>query len=271
VLAEARLKELRGASRAASSGGIAASSPDPELQWVTIRAGRFQMGCVPGDAQCRGDEKPRHWVSIAAFRMMTTPVTLAMYRAYAAQNNRPMVSQPEWNTRDDQPVVAVSWADATAFCRAHGSRLPTEAEWEYAARGGIEGSIYIWGNGTNPLVQGQRTINLADEASRRKHPGWTDVVAGYDDGFAETSPVGTFPPNGFGLYDMAGNVWQWTSSLDMPYPYRATDGRENPNSQDRRALRGGSWTTPLRGLRLSYRVMDDPRDEDDNHGFRCVR
>jgi formylglycine-generating enzyme required for sulfatase activity len=203
--------------------------------------------------------------------MMTTPVTLAMYRDYAVRNSQPMPSQPEWNVKDDQPVVAVSWAQAAAFCQAHAARLPTEAEWEYAARGGVEGAIYPWGNGTNPTVQGRKTVNLADESSKRRNPGWTDVVDDYDDGFAETSPVGAFPPNGFGLYDMAGNVWQWTSSLDMPYPYRLADGRENPTSQDRRALRGGSWTTPLRGLRLSYRVMDDPRDEDDNHGFRCVR
>ncbi len=271
VLAEARLKELRTAPAAPSSGSTAGESANGEIRWAAIPAGRFQMGCVPADAQCRGDEKPRHAVTVAAFRMMTTPVTIGMYRAYANQNARPMPSQPEWNARDDQPVVAVSWAQARAFCRANDARLPTEAEWEYAARGGVDGAIYAWGNGTTPAAQGQKLTNLADEASRRKNPGWTDFLAGYDDGFSETSPVGAFPPNSYGLYDMAGNVWQWTSSLDMPYPYRATDGREDPNSRDRRALRGGSWTTPLRGLRLSYRVMDDPRDEDDNHGFRCVQ
>ena len=270
VLAEARLKELRMAP-ATSSPAAAAASPGDAIRWATIPAGRFQMGCVPADSQCRGDERPRHAVNVAAFRMMTTPVTIAMYRAYANQNARPMPSQPEWNSRDDQPVVAVSWAQAAAFCRANDSRLPTEAEWEYAARGGADGAIYAWGNGATPAAQGQKLTNLADEASRRKNPGWTDFLSGYDDGFPETSPVGAFPPNRFGLYDMAGNVWQWTSSLDMAYPYRANDGREDPNSRERRALRGGSWTTPLRGLRLSYRVMDDPRDEDDNHGFRCVQ
>ena len=203
--------------------------------------------------------------------MMTTPVTVAMYRAFASQDGRPMPVQPEWNSLDNHPVVAVSWAQANAFCSANGARLPTEAEWEYAARGGIDGGLYAWGDGTMPTANGRKPVNLADEASGRKNPGWTDFLAGYDDGFAETSPVATFPPNGFGLYDMAGNVWQWTSSLDMAYPYRANDGREDPSSRDRRALRGGSWTTPLRGLRLSYRVMDDPRDEDDNHGFRCVQ
>ena len=271
ALAEARLKELRTPPASPSSGSTAAGSGGGEIRWSAIPAGRFQMGCVPDDSQCRGDEKPRHPVNIAAFRMMTTLVTIGMYRAYANQNARSLPSQPEWNTRDDQPVVAVSWAQAGAFCRANNARLPTEAEWEYAARGGGDGAIYAWGNGTTPAAQGQKLTNLADEASRRKNPGWTDFLAGYDDGFSETSPVGAFPPNRFGLYDMAGNVWQWTSSLDMPYPYRATDGREDPNSRDRRALRGGSWTTPLRGLRLSYRVMDDPRDEDDNHGFRCVQ
>jgi outer membrane protein assembly factor BamB len=271
VLAEARLKELRAVPTSPSAGSTTAGSSSGDVRWTAIPAGRFQMGCVPGDSQCRGDEKPRHTVNVAAFRMMTTPVTIGMYRAYASQNAQAMPSQPKWSSRDDQPVVAVSWSHATAFCGVNDARLPTEAEWEYAARGGADGAIYAWGNGGTPAVRGRKMTNLADEASRRKNPGWTDFLAGYDDGFSETSPVGSFPPNGFGLYDMAGHVWQWTSSLDMAYPYRADDGREDPNSRDRRVLRGGSWTTPLRGLRLSYRVMDDPRDEDDNHGFRCVR
>ena len=271
AIAEARLKTLHPATAPPSSGSMAGGRPAADIQWAAIPAGRFQMGCVPGDAECRGDERPRHSLSVTAFRMMTTPVTVGAYRAYATEKDRPMPSQPAWNTRDDQPVVAVSWTQATEFCQALEARLPTEAEWEYAARAGTEGAIYAWGNARSPIVRGQNAVNLADEASKRRNPGWTDFLAGYDDGFAETSPVGSFPPNAFGLYDMAGNVWQWTSSLDMRYPYRADDGRENLHSQDRRALRGGSWTTPLRGLRLSYRVMDDPRDEDDNHGFRCVK
>ncbi len=244
---------------------------DSSMRWASIPAGRFQMGCVPGDRQCLDNEKPRHPVDVAAFRMMTTDVTVGTYRAYSQRSGTSMLAQPEWNSRDDQPVVNVSWADAAAFCKAMDARLPTEAEWERAARGGVDGEIYAWGNSVTPIVNGRKMANVADEAAKRKNPGWTDFFAGYDDGHVATSPVGTFPPNRFGLYDMAGNVWHWTSTLDRPYPYRANDGRENPDSTDRRILRGGSWVTPPRGFRLSYRVRDDPRDEDDYHGFRCAQ
>lgn len=252
---------------AAAEGGLDGAI----LQWASIPAGRFQMGCVPGDSQCLDNEQPRHPVDVGAFRMMTTDVTVGMYRQYAGQRGKAMLIQPEWNSRDDKPVVNVSWADAKAFCEAVGARLPTEAEWEYAARGGVDGAIYAWGHATTPIVKSGTMANVADEAARRKNPALTEAFAGYDDGYAVTSPVGSFPPNAFGLYDMAGNVWHWTSTLDQPYPYRADDGRENPDSRDRRILRGGSWATVPRGLRLSYRVRDDPRDEDDYHGFRCVR
>lgn len=253
------------------AGTVGGDSLDSSIRWASIPAGRFQMGCVPGDDECRDDEKPRHWVDVEAFRMMTTDVMVAMYRAYAVRSDKSMPIQPDWNSRDDQPVVNVSWADAAAFCHARNARLPTEAEWEYAARGGVEGAIYAWGHATTPMVNGRKMANVADEAARRKNPGWTDFFAGYDDGYVQTSPVAAFPPNAFGLYDMSGNVWRWTSTAERPYPYRPDDGREDPNSPDRRILRGGSWVTPPRGFRVSYRVKDDPRDEDEYHGFRCVR
>jgi formylglycine-generating enzyme required for sulfatase activity len=203
--------------------------------------------------------------------MMTTDVTVGMYRAHADHADRSVPVQPAWNSRDDHPLISVSWADAATFCQARGWRLPTEAEWEYAARGGVDGALYVWGNQTTPLVDGRKMANVADDAARRANPGWADFFVGYDDGYARTSPVGTFPPNAFGLDDMAGNVWRWTNTLERPYPYRADDGREDPDAPGRRILRGGSWVTASRGLRTSYRVKDDPRDEDDNHGFRCVQ
>jgi outer membrane protein assembly factor BamB len=254
-----------------SSTAVTADSLDRAIRWASVPAGRFQMGCVPGDSECLDSEKPRHWVDVAAFRMMTTDVTLDMYRAYADRGGRPVPSQPGWNSHDDQPVVNVAWADAMAFCQARGWRLPTEAEWEYAARGRIEGAVYAWGNAATPIVNGRKMANVADESARRENAGWTDFFAGYDDGYARTSPVGIFPPNAFGLFDMAGNVWRWTSTLDRPYPYRMDDGRENLQAPGRRVLRGGSWATVPRGFRVSYRVRDDPRDEDDYHGFRCVQ
>jgi formylglycine-generating enzyme required for sulfatase activity len=272
VLAAARARELRRRAPVDDDAQAFEDAGDSVIRWANIPGGRFQMGCVPGDLQCRDDEKPRHPVEVAPFRMMTHDVTVGVFRAHADQSeSSSMPVQPDWNLADAHPVVAVSWADAAAFCEARGWRLPTEAEWEYAARGGLDAAIYAWGSKTTPMIDGRPRANVADEAARRRRPGWTDIFAGYDDGFAETSPVGAFPPNAFGLFDMAGNVWRWTSTLARPYPYRADDGREDPSSPDRRVLRGGSWVTGPRGLRLSYRVADDPRDEDDNHGFRCVQ
>ena len=255
---------------APSVGARAGAAAIRPIQWASVPAGRFQMGCVPADTQCADIEKPRHTVDVAAFRMMTTAVTVGMYRAYAARSGQPMLTQPEWNSHDDQPVVNVSWADAVAFCQANNSRLPTEAEWEYAARGGADGTLYPWGNAPLPVAAGRKLANVADEAQRRANPGVTDFFAGYDDGFVQASAVAAFPPNAFGLHDMAGNVWHWTSTLDRPYPSRANDGREDLRAGDRRVIRGGSWASAPRSLRASYRVMDDPRDEDDHHGFRCV-
>jgi outer membrane protein assembly factor BamB len=244
---------------------------DQSSTMVGVPAGRFQMGCVPGDSECLDNEKPRHPVDIAAFSLMATDVTVAMYRAYSSRHGRAMLMQPAWNEKDDQPVVNVSWADATAYCRSLDARLPTEAEWEYAQRGGVDGAIYAWGNATTPVVDGRMMANVADESARRRNPALTEFFKGYDDGYAVTAPVGSFPANHFGLRDMTGNVWHWTSSLDMPYPYRAGDGREDAKASGRRVLRGGSWATIPRGFRVSYRVRDDPRDEDDYHGFRCAK
>lgn len=243
-----------------------------DIRWAPIPAGRFQMGCVPHDTECRDNEKPRHPVDIAAFRMMTTDVTIAMYRAYADRTRAPLPLDIDTYSRDDLPIRSASWDEAVAFCQAYGGRLPTEAEFEYAARGAVDGAIYAWGNHPTPTIGGRRMANVADEAGKRSNPGWSDLFAGYDDGYAEISPVGTFPANTLGLYDMAGNVWQWTSSLDKPYPYRADDGREDPRSRARRVLRGGSYVTPPRGMRLSYRVPHDPESEDSRyHGFRCAQ
>jgi outer membrane protein assembly factor BamB len=238
----------------ASTAGVAGT--DRPVQWASVPAGRFQMGCVPGDTECAENERPRHTVDVPAFRMMTTAVTVGMYRAYAAKNGKPMLTQPDWNTRDDQPVVNVSWADAAAFCSASNARLPTEAEWEYAARAGVEGAVYPWGSTASPVAGGKKLANVADDSAKRGSPGLTDFFSAYDDGFAYTSPVDAFAPNRFGLYDMAGNVWHWTSTKEP--------------AGDRRVIRGGSWASPPRSLRASYRVLDDPKDEDDRHGFRCV-
>jgi hypothetical protein len=110
--------------------------------------------------------------------------------------------------QDDGPVVHVSWEDAEAFCKWVGGRLPTQEEWEHAARGGLAGKNYVWGDDWPPP---KGAGNFADAALKRKYTTGLTTIDGYDDGFAESAPVGSFKPNGYGLYDMAGNVWEWVS------------------------------------------------------------
>ena len=134
------------------------------------------------------------------------------------------LSPPDWS-KDDHPAIDVSWNDATAFCAFIRGRLPTEAEWEYAARGGAADGIYPWGD--------------AEHSDRANGSG----VAGRDR-WEHTAPVGSFPPNRYGLFDMAGNVWEWTSTVYRENPFRAGPGAEDAASRKARAVRGGSWSSP---------------------------
>jgi len=176
--------------------------------------------------------------------------------------------------REDHPVVHVCWEDAAAYARWAGKRLPTEAEWEYAARGGLEGKPYTWGDEFRPgdgwpanIWQGRfPTRNTAD------------------DGFRTTAPVGSFPPNGFGLHDMAGNVWEWCADWYRPDSYANAPAR-NPQGPDsshdpdepgvpKRVLRGGSFMcadTYCSRYRPGSRGKGAPDSGACHTGFRCVR
>jgi formylglycine-generating enzyme required for sulfatase activity len=176
--------------------------------------------------------------------------------------------------KEKHPVVHISWIDAQAYCKWAGKRLPTEAEWEYAARGGLKEQPYVWGGEFSP--GGKAMANVWQGKFPEENTG--------ADGFKETSPAASFPANGYGLFDMAGNVWEWTSDWYRPDYYKVSP-KENPQGPDtsidpdepgtmKRVTRGGSWMcadTYCRGYRPGARMKTAPDTGLQNLGFRCVK
>ncbi len=176
---------------------------------------------------------------------------------------------------DDHPVVDVSWNDATAFCKWLGAkehksyRLPTEAEWEYACRAGT--TTRYW-NGDDP--EGLLKIaNIYDESSAKVFPEWSHYVLHGNDGFPFTSPVGSFAPNKFGLYDMHGDVWQWVSDFYASDYYAKSPVDDPPGARGGRghARRGGAWHSWALYARASFRNYNTPQSRYFNLGFRVTR
>jgi formylglycine-generating enzyme required for sulfatase activity len=239
---------LTTAPTVANEPPTAANEP-PKDEMISIPAGDFTMGTDTGDP----DQAPAHTVSVAAFKMDKTEVTNAAFAAFAKATGYKTTAEEggggSWRDyaegRDDHPVVKVSWADATAFCTWAGKRLPTEAEWEYAARG-TDGRIYPWGNEWNP-----------------------DACNGRERGIRTTTAVGSFPAGAspFGILDMAGNVREWTADWYDKYPGSSFS---SAYFKKFRVHRGGGWYDPPEGLRTTVRNAGPPETANDDLGFRCA-
>ena len=227
-------------------------SEGPEM--VIIAAGRFQMGDIQGTGD--DDEKPVHEVSLKSFVMGRYEVTFAEYDKFAEATAREKPSDSGWG-RGNRPVINVSWDDATAYVKWLSEQtgqqysLPTEAQWEYAARAGTE-TDYWWGNEI-----GKNRANCDDSGSK-----WSAE---------QTSPVGSFDPNPFGLYDTVGNVWEWCADYWGEYSAEAQTDPTGPASCGSRVVRGGSWNDYARSARAAYRSDYEPGERDFDQGFRCAR
>ena len=221
----------------ASTGIKTQINPKDGLEYVWIPPGRFRMGASPDDNEAFEDEKPAHEVTISkGFWMGKTPVTQAAWE-------RVMRTTPSKFKGDRLPVESVSWDDANLFARKVGLRLPTEAEWEYAARAGTTGSRY----------------------------GELDEIAWYSDNSdSRTHPVAMKRPNDFGLHDMLGNVWEWVSDFYGTYGAGPVDSPQGPLTGTFRVLRGGSWSYVASNARASWRDWYAPSIRNLSLGFRCA-
>ena len=257
---------------------------------VLIPAGEFRMG-----SNYRGVEQPVHTVYVDAFYMDVHEVTVGQYNQFVHATGHRAPPNPGYPLTDRHPIVNVSWHDAMAYAKWAGKRLPTEAEWEKAARGGLAGQKYPWGNTPPDGTQ----CNFADKNLSRvwNRESIVEVAGNWfragddpsdkssDDGYIYAAPVGSYPPNGFGLYDMAGNVSEWCFDA-YDENFYASSPQENPIASiiirdpennkttinELRVSRGGNWVFPAWAVQVSSRA-NGARSTGvwTTNGFRCAK
>jgi formylglycine-generating enzyme len=286
------------------------AGPAPTDGMVTVAGGSFWMGSNDPFAYGQDGEGPPRQVEVDTFWIDACAVTIAQFHAFVDDSGyvteaerfgwsfvfagllpddfpptRAVARAPWWRKVDradwqhpegpqssvaerlDHPVVHVSWNDAVAYCKwARGRRLPTEAEWEYAARGGLERAVFPWGDDLEP--GGAHRMNVWQGEFPTRNTG--------DDGYVGLAPANAFEPNGFGLYNMTGNVWEWTADWFHP-SFRQRDRRRDPHGPPRgtaKVQKGGSYLchhSYCRRYRVAARQSGTPDSSTGNVGFRCVR
>ena len=289
-----------GAEFAPSPGEVFRDCSDcPDM--VAIQAGRFLIGTSPEEAERleavqlwnaarHTDELPAQERETPSFVLSRTEVTIRQYEAFMrATGYRPAAgcwglqegamdvhqelswSDPGFLQGPDHPVVCVNWLDAQAYARWLGIRtgeayrLPTEAEWEYAARAGTQ-TAYTWGE--DPRV-GCAFANAADVSAKRAFPEWKTFEC--DDGATHTAPAGSYAPNGFGLFDMTGNVWEWVQDCYDPHGVETDGADAQKQTCADRVIRGGSWNYGPDELRAANRDAHRPGTRGSGLGFRVAR
>lgn len=274
----------------AKNNSINETKKSSDSKMIFIKGGEFSMGSDNGMPH----ESPVHKVSVKSFWMDEKEVTVAEFAEFVKATNYKTeaekfgwsgvfdLRQAEWMRSDgatwknpdgdgsvpnpNEPVTQISWNDANEFAKWAGKRLPTEAEWEFAARGGLDKNTYAWGNDLRP--NGKPVANWW----QGEFPDKNTV----EDGFLKRASVGSFAPNGYGLYDMSGNVWEWTSDW-YDENYYSKSPKENPKgaeSGDVKVMRGGSWMCAenfCSNYRVAGRSSATPDTGLNNVGFRLAK
>ena len=296
------------------AGPVVSSESSPEFSFDFVTAGGpFDMGDPFGDGHPADGEGPRHRVDLTEFEIATTSVTNDDFARFVADTGFVTTAErlgtsavfamlletnpgarahvlgqapgvPWWvevsganwaapegpgstiDNRRDHPVVHISWDDAQAYCAWSGTRLPSEAEWELAARGGLKGRRYPWGN--RLLNDGEWNCNIWQGEFPR-----TNTL---DDGFIGTAPARHFAPNGLGLFNTVGNVWEWCADWFARdyYQHSPQSDPRGPDTGDKRIMRGGSFLchdSYCNRYRVAARSSNTPDSSASNIGFRVVR
>ena len=244
------------------------------MYMIQVEGGAFIMGEKVG----RGgeDEMPAHEVTLSPFYISQTEVTLSQWKQFCDESD---TYWDQWNDvkafspGNDYPACFVSWEDAKEFCEwlsekeGRTYRLPTEAEWEFGARGGLQGKAFPWGDQKPDGTQ----CNFADRLEFEKEKDvWADQ--NITDGYAYCAPAKAYPANGFGLYNMAGNLWEWCGDWYCATYYKESPAKDptGPSSGRLRVIRGGAWCFHPDLLRVSNRYGADAKLRTGFTGFRVV-
>ena len=242
-------------------------------EMMLVPGGTFEMGNHFGEGV--DDNFPVHTVKVDSFFMDKYEVTVGQFRQFIQETgydwDRFWWKMSIFSPTDNHPIVYVDWHAATAYAKWAGKRLPTESEWEYAARGGLKGKRYPWGNNITKNDANFHKYWKDDdeyENNNRLTTDWKDKWK------YSTAPVGSFEPNGYGLYDMAGNVAEWCHDWYQHDYYKVSpmDNPKGPETGNTKVSRGGHWYSWHKGLRV-YNRGDNPPDVrwfQDVQGFRCV-
>jgi len=280
--------DCKGARKPVVAGGGATGTTG--MIWVP--AGSFMMGAPDSDKEARPCERPMHKVELSGFYMDRHEVTVAQYKEAVEAG---AVEAPKCTARNkaeedlcnklradrmDHPVNGVSWFDATDYCKWRGKRLPTAAEFEYAWRAGDEKLVYPWGIKRDPKV---KLGNIVGQESKKLFPDW-EHIAGYNDGYIGTAPVGSFPANAWGFHDLLGNEWEWCSDWfgsdyytaeTVKDPKGPAKGTPMPShkgipKKPHRVMRGGGFHCEQEELRITERHHKAPDDSSFYIGLRCA-